>query len=279
MKVGAWASERSFDREVACQTAAAAAGVAPRVYASAWRSGRVGVVVMERLTCPSFHAWLAWVAKDLLRRPAFKTSTRWIVDPRVHRLPLVRAWARERTRVRSKLATAAIRHGLGAASRNHFAVRDPSFARRRFGLDIEAIYPSELSARHPAAMAATRPRRRYRRDPVVETCRETPSGDIHDANLVFDVPAAADDAFRDSHADPKGVKRRLMREIAKGPGGGARLAIRPRGNRVAATPRRQRARSWAALSGYIVSLLSASRTIHVGGRGVDATRLRGISTR
>ena len=48
---------------------------------------------------------------------------------------------------------------------------------------------------------------------------------MHDANLVFHVPALADDLFRDASVDPKAAKRLVMRHIARGPGRGARLVL------------------------------------------------------
>ena len=42
-------------------------------------------------------------------------------------------------------------------------------------------------------------------------------GDVHDANVVFDVSSCADRVFRGSMGDAKQLKRVLMREIGKGP--------------------------------------------------------------
>ena len=59
VKVGAWPSEKSFQRECDCQALAAKHGSAPAVRARAWAGGAAGVgaIVMDRLTCPSFHVW------------------------------------------------------------------------------------------------------------------------------------------------------------------------------------------------------------------------------
>ena len=42
-------------------------------------------------------------------------------------------------------------------------------------------------------------------------------GDVHDANVVFDVSSCADRVFRGSMGDAKQLKRVLMREIGRGP--------------------------------------------------------------
>ena len=42
-------------------------------------------------------------------------------------------------------------------------------------------------------------------------------GDVHDANMVFDVSSCADRVFRGSMGDAKQLKRVLMREIGRGP--------------------------------------------------------------
>jgi len=163
VKVGAWPSEKQFNRECDCQQAASLATTAPAVRARAWAGGAAGVgaIVMDRLTCPSFHVWLMWVSRDFSRRPGFKTKERWLVDPRVHRLPLVKAWAAEARRVRKALNDAGIRHG-----------------------------------------------------------------DVHDANVVFDVANCADKVFRGGIAQGKRLKRLLMREIGKGPAlSSARLVV------------------------------------------------------
>ena len=59
VKVGAWPSEKSFQRECDCQALAAKSNSAPAVRARAWAGGAAGVgaIVMDRLTCPSFHVW------------------------------------------------------------------------------------------------------------------------------------------------------------------------------------------------------------------------------
>ena len=75
-----------------------------------------------------------------------------MIDPRVHRLPLVKAWAAEARKVRRALNDSGIRHG-----------------------------------------------------------------DVHDANVVFDVSSCADQVFRGSMGDAKQLKRVLMREIGRGP--------------------------------------------------------------
>ena len=95
---------------------------------------------------------LLWVSRDFSRRPGFGSKERWLIDPRVHRLPLVKAWASEARRARKALNDAGIRHG-----------------------------------------------------------------DVHDANVVFDVSSCADKVFRGSMGDAKALKRVLMREIGKGP--------------------------------------------------------------
>ena len=58
-QVGAWPSEKSFQRECDCQALAAKGNSAPAVRARAWAGGAAGVgaIVMDRLTCPSFHVW------------------------------------------------------------------------------------------------------------------------------------------------------------------------------------------------------------------------------
>ena len=62
VKVGAWPSEKSFQRECDCQALAAKNNSAPAVRARAWAGGAAGVgaIVMDRLTCPSFHVWLLY---------------------------------------------------------------------------------------------------------------------------------------------------------------------------------------------------------------------------
>ena len=62
VKVGAWPSEKSFQRECDCQALAAKSNSAPAVRARAWAGGAAGVgaIVMDRLTCPSFHVWLLY---------------------------------------------------------------------------------------------------------------------------------------------------------------------------------------------------------------------------
>ena len=162
-QVGAWPSEKSFQRECDCQALAAKHGSAPAVRARAWAGGAAGVgaIVMDRLTCPSFHVWLLWVSRDFSRRPGFGSKERWLIDPRVHRLPLVKAWAAEARRARKALNDAGIRHG-----------------------------------------------------------------DVHDANVVFDVSSCADQVFRGSMTDAKQLKRVLMREIGIGPSqSSARLVV------------------------------------------------------
>ena len=61
-QVGAWPSEKSFQRECDCQALAAKSNSAPAVRARAWAGGAAGVgaIVMDRLTCPSFHVWLLY---------------------------------------------------------------------------------------------------------------------------------------------------------------------------------------------------------------------------
>ena len=102
-----------------------------------------------------------WVSRDFSRRPGFGSKERWLIDPRVHRLPLVKAWAAEARKVRRALNDSGIRHG-----------------------------------------------------------------DVHDANVVFDVSSCADKVFRGSMTDAKQLKRVLMREIGKGPSqSSARLVV------------------------------------------------------
>ena len=95
---------------------------------------------------------MLWVSRDFSRRPGFGSKERWLIDPRVHRLPLVKAWAAEARKARKALNDAGIRHG-----------------------------------------------------------------DVHDANVVFDVSSCADKVFRGSMGDAKQLKRVLMREIGRGP--------------------------------------------------------------
>ena len=69
IKIGTFPSKERFDREVEIQTLCAQHGVAPNVLSSSWDSapGKYGILVMERLTQPSYFRWMVWVSKDLCR--------------------------------------------------------------------------------------------------------------------------------------------------------------------------------------------------------------------
>lgn len=69
IKIGTFPSKERFDREVEIQTLCAQHGVAPNVLSSSWDSapGKYGIIVMERLTQPSYFRWMVWVSKDLCR--------------------------------------------------------------------------------------------------------------------------------------------------------------------------------------------------------------------
>ena len=156
VKIGAWTSEAHFDRECETQKAAAAEALAPALYGGAWRGGPrgLGVIVMRRLTTPTYYKWLSWLTKDLRRAGLGSADGGWAVDPKVQHLPLVQAWAAEVRRLKQKLALLDIRHG-----------------------------------------------------------------DVHEMNIVFEVPGERARAFAAFAAgDGKRAKRALMAAIAAGPG-------------------------------------------------------------
>ncbi|KAH8058382.1 hypothetical protein JL722_6245 [Aureococcus anophagefferens] len=114
VKIGTWTSESHFDRECETQKAAAAEALAPALYGGAWRGGPrgLGVIVMRRLTTPTYYKWLSWLTTDLRRAGLGSADGGWAVDPKVQHLPLVQAWAAEVRQLKQKLALLDIRHGL-----------------------------------------------------------------------------------------------------------------------------------------------------------------------
>ena len=85
----------------------------PALYGGAWRGGPrgLGVIVMRRLTTPTYYKWLSWLTTDLRRAGLGSADGGWAVDPKVQHLPLVQAWAAEVRQLKQKLALLDIRHG------------------------------------------------------------------------------------------------------------------------------------------------------------------------
>ena len=160
IKIGRFASRERFEREVEIQSLCAKAGIAPRVLSSKWDSapGKTGVIVMERLTQPSYFRWMIWLSKDLGRVTTLPDRDEYLIHPKVASVALVQKWAAEVRKLKTALA----------------------------GLDVY-------------------------------------HGDCHDQNIVFDVPQHRREIF--STEDKKARKRLLMRYIALGPGGPARLVF------------------------------------------------------
>jgi len=107
------------EREVELQSAAAAAGLAPRIFFSTWLGGSgkdaIGLISMQRLSQPTFFKWLIWQTeahRDTLRSAAARArSQEYLVDPKVAKSPLYKTWAAEARRLRAGLRTLGIAHG------------------------------------------------------------------------------------------------------------------------------------------------------------------------
>lgn len=119
LKQGRWADRSAFEREVELQSAAAAAGLAPRIFFSTWLGGSgkdaIGLISMQRLSQPTFFKWLIWQTeahRDTLRSAAARArSQEYLVDPKVAKSPLYKTWAAEARRLRAGLRTLGIAHG------------------------------------------------------------------------------------------------------------------------------------------------------------------------
>jgi len=114
VKVGKWKRVADLYAEVDIQRTANELGLAPAVYdfAVVGKAGAKvsGVVVMQRLTQPTYYRWLHWISREH-RRSCGQGAGSWSIDRDALQLPAAKAWEHEAVRLRKALRTSGINHG------------------------------------------------------------------------------------------------------------------------------------------------------------------------